>query len=82
MIGEVRRRGHNRGTVIGRDPNGHHVLLNELAVLHPGIEAAGDQVQACFVRADVQHDIGVVAGELGEFGTEHAHRPEGALHEA
>ena len=76
MIREVRRCADNRGPVIGRDANCHHVVLNELAVLHTGIEAARDQVEPRFVRADIQHDIRVIACELGQLGTEYAHRCE------
>ena len=74
MIGEVRRRADNRWPVIGRDTNRHHVVLNELAVLNAGIEATSDQVEPRFVRADIQHHIRVGACELGQLGTEYAHR--------
>jgi short-subunit dehydrogenase len=46
------------------------------SVLDAGIEAARDQVKPRFVRAHVQHHIRVVACELGQLGTEYAHRRE------
>ena len=51
------------------DLDGHHVALDELAEVDAGVEALRDQVGAAVAfGADVEHHIGVVAGELRELG--------------
>src|SRR5258705_7388761 len=73
MVGKVRGCTKDRWQVIGAIATRLHVVLNELSVLDAGIEAASDQIEPGFVRADIQHHIRVVVCELGELGTEYAH---------
>ena len=52
---------HDRRMMVGRHAHGDHVVLDELAVLNTGVEAALDQVEPIVVRRDVQHNVGVFA---------------------
>ena len=65
--------GDDGGALLTRDLHGYHVALEELAEVDAGVEARGDQVTAAVVvGGDVEHDLGMVARELGELRT-HRH---------
>ena len=54
--------------------HGHHVLLDELADLDAGVEAAGDEVDAAVVGGHVENDFRVVVREPRELWDERDHR--------
>ena len=55
--------------LLAGDLDRDHVALDELAEVDAGVEASADQVRAAVpFGGDVQHHIGIVAGELREPG--------------
>ena len=80
---EVRGRRHDRRALLARHPDRDHVALNELAEVNAGVETARDQVASGIVLArDVKRDIGALAGELRQPGTQESHEHDGRRDQA
>src|SRR5947209_4347292 len=54
---EVRRRTHNRRTMVFGDTDRDHVLLNILAELDARVEAAGHNIAVRVVGCDIEDDV-------------------------
>jgi hypothetical protein len=71
MRREIAGRGHYGGALLTRNPHGRHVALEELAEMNAGIITAGHEVAPRVVFAgEVEHEVGVGAGERREPGTQ------------
>ena len=52
--------------IYGRNPDGDHVLLDELSVMDAGVVPARHEIDSAFIGGDIEHHVRIVARELTE----------------
>src|SRR5213596_1757344 len=62
-----------RPDVLGH-PDHNHIPFDELAEMNACVETGGDEIDSGFVARHVQHDVGVIARELSQLGSEYRGR--------